>query len=127
MPREKIFDELKDQNIFRTPKPYNVSNHLKDRSQYCIFHEDYKNTLATCKNLYYHLRAMIRRGELQKYVKRKTPIKQMPRPWGNRGKEKVDKAKMFKDGGKLKLVSFLMIFHWSFRKYDSAWTTNFII
>ena len=62
MPQEKIFAELKDQNIFRAPKPYNVPNHLKDRSQYCIFHEDYGHTLATCKNLYYQLRTMIRRG-----------------------------------------------------------------
>ena len=32
MPQEKIFAELKDQNIFRTPKLYNVPNHLKDHS-----------------------------------------------------------------------------------------------
>ena len=75
MLQKKIFIELKDQNIFQTLKLYNVPNHLKDRNHYCIFHEDYGHTLATCRNLYYQLRAMIRRGELQKYVKSKTPIK----------------------------------------------------
>ena len=53
MPQEKIFAELKDQNIFRAPKPYNVPNHLKDQSQYYIFHEDYGHTVATYRNLYY--------------------------------------------------------------------------
>ena len=108
MPQEKIFVELKDQNIFRTPKPYNVSNHLKERSQYCIFHEDYGHTLAACKNLYYQLRAMMKRGDMQKYVKRKTPMKPtMPPSWANRGKEKVDHEGTSKDKGKLNVVSFI--------------------
>ena len=53
MPKEKQYAELKDQNILRTPNPYNVMDHLKDQSQYFIFHEDYGHTLATWNNAYF--------------------------------------------------------------------------
>ena len=50
----------------------------------------------------------MRRGELHKYIKSKTPAKQAtPTQWGNRGKEKVDQARTSKDGEKLNVVSFV--------------------
>ena len=51
---------------------------------------------------------MIRRGELHKYIKSKTPSKPAtPTHWGNYGKEKVDQAGTSKDGEKLNVVSFV--------------------
>ena len=50
----------------------------------------------------------MRRGELQKYIKSKTPTKPTTTPqWGNRGKKKVDQVGTSKDGGKLNVVSFI--------------------
>ena len=50
----------------------------------------------------------MKRGELQKYVKSRTPIKSTtPLPWKNRGKEKVDQAGTSKDGENLQVVSFI--------------------
>lgn len=86
MTQDKIYAELKDQNIFCTPNPYSVLDHLKDRSQYCIFNEDFEHTLATRKNFYFQLKAMMRRGELQKYVKSKNLVKAgVSLPWKSMG------------------------------------------
>ena len=50
----------------------------------------------------------MRRGELQKYVKSKTPMKPaIPQTWGDKGKEKVGKAGTLKDGEGLNMVSFV--------------------
>ena len=65
MPLEKIYAELKDQGIFCSPKPYNIPDHMMDRSQYCIFQEDYGHTLVTCRNLYFQLKSIMKKGELQ--------------------------------------------------------------
>ena len=49
---------------------------------------------------------MIRRGELQKYVKSKTPMKPVAsQTWRDRGKEKVGQAGTSKDGEGLNVVS----------------------
>ena len=88
-----------------------MPEHLKDRSQYCIFHEDYKYTLATFRNLYFQLKAMMKRGELQKYVKKKVPIKpEALLPWKNQGQGEIEQAGTSKNGElgqHLKVVSFI--------------------
>ena len=61
MPQEKIFAELKNENILRQPNRIMVPDHMKDKTKFCMFHDDYDHTLATCKNLYAQLRAMIRK------------------------------------------------------------------
>ena len=51
---------------------------------------------------------MMRRGELQKYLKSKTPSKlATSTQWGNWGKEKMDQAGTSKDEEKLNIVTFI--------------------
>ena len=52
MPQEKNFVELKDENILRRPNKTILPDHIKDKTKFCMFHNDYGHTLATCKNLY---------------------------------------------------------------------------
>ena len=53
---------------------------------------------------------MIRRGELQKYVKGKTLIKPAsPQTWGDQGKKNVGQARTSKDGEGLNVVSFVQL------------------
>ena len=70
MPQEKIFAELKDENFLRQPKPIVIPDHMKDKTKLCMFHNDYGHTLTTCRNLYVQLRAMMRKGQLLKYLKK---------------------------------------------------------
>ena len=62
MPQEKIFAELKEENVLRQPKPIVLLVHMKDKTKFCMFHNDYGHTLTTCRNLYAQLRAMMRKG-----------------------------------------------------------------
>ena len=49
----------------------------------------------------------MRRGELQKYEKGKTPMKPAtPQAWGDKGKEKVGQAGTSNDDEGLNVVSF---------------------
>ena len=80
MPQEKIFTEFKDENILRQPKPTILPDHIKDKAKFCMFHNDYGHTLATCRNLYAQLRAMMRKCQLLKYLKKKVPLGSMERP-----------------------------------------------
>ena len=52
MQQEKIFAELKNENVLRRPNRIMVPDHMKDKTKFCMFHDDYGHTLATCKNLY---------------------------------------------------------------------------
>ena len=80
MPQEKIFAELKDENILRQPKPTILPDHMKDKNKLCMFHNDYEHTLATSRNLYAQLRAMMRKGQLLKYLKKNVPLGSIKRP-----------------------------------------------
>ena len=57
-----------------------VPDHMKDKTKFCMFHDDYGHTLATCKNLYAQLKAMIRKGMLLKYLKKKVPLGSLDKP-----------------------------------------------
>ena len=83
--QEKIFTELKDQNIFQQPKPYNIPEHMKDKAQFCIFHNDYRYTLAACRNLYNQIKTTIRKGELLKYLKKKIYVRSRRESWNSEG------------------------------------------
>ena len=37
MPQEKIFTKLKDENVFRQPKPTILLDHMKNKSKFCTF------------------------------------------------------------------------------------------
>ena len=80
MPQEKIFAELKDENVFRQPNKTILSNDMKDNTKFSMFHNDYGHTLTTCRNLYAQLRAMMRKGQLLKYLKKKVPLGLIERP-----------------------------------------------
>ena len=80
MPQETIFAELKDKNVFRQPKPIILSDHMKDKSKFSMFHNDYGHILATCRNLYGQLRAMIMKCHLLKYLKNKVPLGSLEKP-----------------------------------------------
>lgn len=85
IPQEIIFVELKDQNIFRQPRPSSLLEHMKDISQFCIFHNDYEHTLATCRNLYRQLKGMMKKGQLLKHLKKKIPVGLRKGPWNSEG------------------------------------------
>ena len=83
--KEKVFAELKDQNIFCQLRPYSIPEYMKEKSQFCIFHNDHSHTLASWKNLYNQIKSMTKKGELLKYMKKKIPTRLRRGAWSSRG------------------------------------------
>ena len=81
MPQGKIFVELKNENVFKKPRPINVPKHMKDKFKLCMFHNDYGHTLAACRNLYGQLKGEMRKGLLLTYMKKKAPLGSVEKPY----------------------------------------------
>ena len=69
--------------MFRQPKPYSILEHVKDREQFCIFHNDYGHTLAACRKFYNQVKSIMKKGELLKYLKKKIPVCSRKESWNS--------------------------------------------
>ena len=62
-----------DENVFRQSRPTSLPNHMKDKTKFCMLHNDYEHTLSLSRNLYGQLKGMMKKGLLFKYLKKKAP------------------------------------------------------
>lgn len=81
MPQENIFTELRDQNVFRCPNLITTPEHMRDKKNLCMFHNDYGHNLSACRNLYNQLKAMMEKGQFLKYLKKKVPFGSYEKSW----------------------------------------------
>ena len=54
---------------------------MKDKSKFYMFHNDDGHTLAACRNLYGQLKAMMKKGQLLKNLKKKAPPGSIEKSW----------------------------------------------
>ena len=66
MPVDKILMQIKDEHYLKWPKPLHSSPHIHDKNKYCCFHKDHDYYTEDCRDL----KEQIRKGNLQKYVKK---------------------------------------------------------
>lgn len=114
MPQEKIFAELKDQNVFRQPPPMTIPDHMRDKTKFSMLHNKYSHILSTCRNLYGQLKAMMRKGYLLRYLKKKIPFGSYKKPWEEEklslkvvGEGSSKEAEAGTSGQNLRIVSFV--------------------
>ena len=62
--------ENKDKNSFRPPAKMMIPESMRDKSCYCVHHEDFGHLINDCRNLYGQVMFTIKRGGLQQYVKK---------------------------------------------------------
>ena len=75
-----------------------------------MFHNDYRHTLATCRNLYGQLKAVMRKDQLLKYLKKKAPPGLVEKSWeSERMTIKVTGEGAPKDLGTSRVAQNLMI------------------
>ena len=70
MPVDKILTQIKDEHYLKWPRPLHSSPNICDKNKYCRFHKDHDHNTEDCRNLKEQIEELIRKGKLQKYVKK---------------------------------------------------------
>ncbi|XP_065638182.1 uncharacterized protein LOC136071148 [Quercus suber] len=70
MPIDKILAQIKNENYLKWPRPLHSSPNVHDKSKYCRFHKDHGHYTEDCRDLKEQIEELIRRGKLQKFVKK---------------------------------------------------------
>ena len=70
MPVDKILMQIKDEHYLKWPRPLHSSPHICDKNKYYRFHNDHGHYTEDCRDLKEQIEELIRKGKLQKYVKK---------------------------------------------------------
>jgi len=70
MPIDKILVQIKDEHYLKWPRPLHLSPNVGDKKKYYQFHKDHGHYIEDCRDLKEQIEDLIRKGKLQKYVKK---------------------------------------------------------
>ncbi|XP_030935997.1 uncharacterized protein LOC115961094 [Quercus lobata] len=70
MPVDQILVQIKDEHYLKWPKPLHFSPNVRDKRKYCHFHKDHGHYMKDCKDLKEKIEELIRKGKLQKFMKK---------------------------------------------------------
>ena len=66
----KILTQIRDEHYLKWPRPLHLSPNVRDKNKYCQFHKDHGHYTKDCRDLKEQIEELIRKGKLQKYVKK---------------------------------------------------------
>ncbi|XP_050290156.1 uncharacterized protein LOC126728357 [Quercus robur] len=67
---DKIFTQIKDEYYLKWFRPLHSSPNVRDKNKYYRFHKDHGHNTEDCRDLKEQIEELIRKGKLQKYVKK---------------------------------------------------------
>jgi len=67
---DKILAQIKDEHYLKWPRPLHSSPNVRDKRKYCRFHKDHGHYTEDYRDLKGQIEELIRRGKLQKFVKK---------------------------------------------------------
>ena len=67
---DKILAQIKDEHYLKWPRPLHSSSNVHDKKKYCRFHKDHGHYTEDYRDLKEQIEELIRKGKLQKYVKK---------------------------------------------------------
>ena len=70
MPVDKILAQIKDEHYLKWPRPLHSSPNVHDKKEYCRFQKDHGHYKEDCKDLKEQIEELIRKGQLQRFVKK---------------------------------------------------------
>ena len=70
MPVDKILMQIKDEHYLKWPRPLHSSPHIRDKNKYYRFHKDHGHYTEDFQDLKEQIEELIRKGKLQKYMKK---------------------------------------------------------
>ena len=62
--------QIKDKHSLKWPKPLYLSPNARDKRKYYHFHKDHGHYIEDCRDLKEQIKELIRKGKLQKFVKK---------------------------------------------------------
>ena len=75
MPIDKILAQIKDEHYLKWLRLLHSSPNVCDKNKYYRFHKDHGHYTEDCRDLKEQIEELIRKGKLQKYVKKGEPSK----------------------------------------------------
>ena len=75
MPVDQILAQIKDERYLKWPRPLHSSPNVYDKRKYYRFHKDHRHYTEDCRDLKKQIEELIRKGKLQKFVKKGDPSK----------------------------------------------------
>jgi len=75
MPIDKILAQIKDEHYLKWPRPLHSLPNVHDKRKYYRFHKDHGHYTEDCRDLKEKIKELIRRGKLQKFVKKGDSIR----------------------------------------------------
>ena len=70
MPIDKILMQIKDEHYLKWPRLLHSSPNVRNKKKYCRFHKDHDHYTEDCRDLKEQIEELIRKGKLQKFVKK---------------------------------------------------------
>ncbi|XP_050259099.1 uncharacterized protein LOC126704109 [Quercus robur] len=70
IPVDKILTQIKDEDYLKWLRPLHSSPNVHDKNKYCRFHKNHGHNTEDCRDLKEKIKELIRKGKLQKYVKK---------------------------------------------------------
>ena len=62
--------QIKDEHYLKWPRSLHSSLNIHDKNKYCRFHKDHGHKTEDCRDLKEQIEELIRKGKLQKYIKK---------------------------------------------------------
>ncbi|XP_065621992.1 uncharacterized protein LOC111988126 [Quercus suber] len=70
---DKISAQIKNEHCLKWPRPLHSSPNVRDKKKYCHFHKDHGHYTKDCRDLKEQIEELIRKGKLQRFVKKGQP------------------------------------------------------
>ena len=75
MPIDKILVQIKDEHYLKWPRSLHLSPNVRDKNKYYQFHKDHGHYTKDYRDLKEQIEELIRKGKLQKFVKKRESSK----------------------------------------------------
>ena len=72
---DKIFVQIKDKHYLKWPRSLHLSPNVRDKKKYYRFHKDHDHYTEDYRDLKEQIEELIRKGKLQKFVKKRESSK----------------------------------------------------
>ena len=94
MPVNQILVQIKDKHYLKWPRPLHSLPNVRDKRKYYRFHKDHGHYTEDCRDLKEQLKKLIRKGKVQKFMKKGNPSRSKDDNKGQHEVPQMDEDRM---------------------------------